>query len=117
MHIQEEYGETKLSDVCSAYQFERNGLCRKERLPVLTEHVLEICINEWPVTKLVCTPQYLVELVLGWMCGEGLIHGLSDIEEIIIHRQGQRADVKIVQKPEKANSVLLPVGSISWKLE
>lgn len=117
MRIQKECRKLKSSGVCFAYQFERDGFCGKDRLPVLAEYVLEICINEWPVTKLVCTPQYLVELVLGWMCGEGLIHGLSDIEEIIIHRQGQRADVKIVQKPEKANSVLLPVGSISWKLE
>lgn len=115
MHIQEEYGETKLSDVCSAYQFDRNGLCRKERLPVLTEHVLEIFVNEQSVTKIVCTPQYLAELVLGWISGEGLIKELSDIEEIFIHRQGQRADVKLVRKLEETDSALFPVSSIPWE--
>lgn len=60
---------------------------------IVSEHSVELIINEKTAARLVCTPACLTELVLGRMISEGYINSTDDIESIYICNHGNRAKV------------------------
>lgn len=60
---------------------------------VLAEHVMEVTVNTVPTLRVVCTPDHLVDLVVGRLFTEGIIEGIEDVAEIYLCDQGTRASV------------------------
>lgn len=70
-----------------------DGRIHREECRIVSEHMMELYINEELVLKLVCTPSNLVELVVGRMISESYIHSPDEIEYIYICSNGKRARV------------------------
>lgn len=73
------------------------GECR-----IVSEHSLELFIDEKRILKLVCTPSNLVELVMGRMISEGYIKSIEDVEMIYICSSGKQARVFLKESAGKA---------------
>lgn len=101
MHINQCYEELPLLEPASHRYIGRDGACRKESEPVLKEHMIEVYINETLTMKLVCTPQFLAELVLGRLLTEGMIRTGNDVEQISICASGARAEVLLKKKSRR----------------
>ena len=71
----------------------RTGEAATEQSAVLTEHLMDVYINERLTMKLVCTPQHLTELVLGRLLSEGIIRSTADVALIYVCESGHRAKV------------------------
>lgn len=81
---------------------DRGGQTRTQTDPVLVEHLIDIYINEQLTMKVVCTPQYLVELVLGRLLSEGMIAHIDEVEQLYLCRTGQRAKVLLTDHAKAA---------------
>lgn len=75
----------------------RSGEAATEHSMVLTEHLMDVYINERLTMKLVCTPQHLTELVLGRLLSEGVIRSTADVALIYICESGRRAKVMLTE--------------------
>lgn len=105
MYINELYDKLPLLSAETYTYIGRDGDCHTESEPVLTEHILDVYLNNRLTMKLVCIPQYLTELVLGRLLTEGILEDASDVEQIYICEHGRRARVVLREKkPEKAIS-------------
>lgn len=62
---------------------------------VIMEHHLNCFINDQLAFKLVCTPEKLDALVLGYLFSEGYIISADDINFIYICKSGERANVQL----------------------
>lgn len=62
---------------------------------IVTEHYIDLYINNSLVAKLVCSPEFLVELVVGRMVAERIISSCDEIIEISISEDAKRADVTL----------------------
>lgn len=71
---------------------------------LIREHSIEVIINETPVLRLVCTPDKLVELVLGRVVTEGFIKSRDDVESLYICENGNRAKLYLKRKIEVINN-------------
>lgn len=60
---------------------------------VLVEHTMDVYINEILTFRVVCSPDHLVELVLGRLYTEGLIKSADEVESIYVCQFGTRARV------------------------
>ncbi len=65
---------------------------------IAAEHSMLAYINGQPAPGLICTPEYLDELVLGRLLTEGLIRRTEDVERIFIGEGGLRAEITL--RPE-----------------
>lgn len=72
---------------------DRDGQTRTQTDSVLSEHLIEIYINEQLAMKAVCTPQYLPELVLGRLLSEGVISNIDEVDRVCICETGHKANV------------------------
>ena len=70
-----------------------DGSVLRRECRIVSEHSLELFVNEKLALKLVCTPSNLVELVVGRMISEGYIRSTDDVEMIYICGSGNRARV------------------------
>ena len=105
MYINELYDKLPLLSAETYTYIGRDGDCHTESEPVLTEHILDVYLNDRLTMKLVCIPQYLTELVLGRLLTEGILEDASDVEQIYICEHGRRARVMLSKKePEKGIS-------------
>ena len=105
MYINELYDKLPLLSAETYTYIGRDGNCHTESEPVLTEHILDVYLNDRLTMKLVCIPQYLTELVLGRLLTEGILEDASDVEQIYICEHGRRARVVLRErKPEKGIS-------------
>ena len=86
---------------------------------MLLENSLEIFVNGLYAGTVPCTPQYLAELVLGWLRAEGFINSLQEVSSVDVSADGTRAEVTLVQLPGKAGGRYrpVPVNPIPWKKE
>ena len=71
---------------------------------------LELIINEKPWLFIICTPNQIEELVVGYLYGENIINCLDDIISININRQKHQAFVYIKQDypVESKTKILTP---------
>jgi len=60
---------------------------------VVCEHFLDIMVNDTLAAKIVCTPEYLTELVVGRLMTEQIIRSADEIENLYLCEQGSRAKV------------------------
>lgn len=72
---------------------DRNGHRKVHKEYLIKEHVLKIHVDGRLKTELVCTPEYLPELVLGSLFCKGVITGASDVELLRIYDVGKSAQV------------------------
>ncbi|MGN0702870.1 MAG: molybdopterin-guanine dinucleotide biosynthesis protein MobB [Lentihominibacter sp.] len=91
---------------------------------MLLENSLEIFVNGLYTGTVPCTPQYQVELVLGWLIAEGFINSLQEVSSLGISAEGTRAEVTLGEARrgqfagnESDRYEPLPVKPISWKKE
>ena len=82
----------------------RNGTREIVSSEILNEHVIDVYVNECLTMKLVCTPEYLVELVVGRMLTEGMITSSKDILKIYICESGRRAKVFLTSELKESDS-------------
>ncbi len=139
--ITERYACLEVSRKQSFYEIDRPGQFLVSEEELLTEHLLEVYLNEQLTMKLVCTPQYLAELVLGRLLTEGIIRRADEVKTLHICEYGRRARVYLTDERSHkerrfvettpscctgshilndlfvTNRELLPVRPIPWKAE
>jgi len=64
---------------------------------VVTEYPLTVMVNQEEFATLVCTPEHLDELAIGFLASEGVIAGYSDIREISVIEESGHAYVDTVK--------------------
>ena len=91
---------------------------------MLLENSLEIFVNGLYAGTVPCTPQYMTELVLGWLRAEGFINSLQEVNSVEISAEGTRADVTLADVlpgqfavNESGRYAPVPVKPIPWKKE
>ena len=104
MYINEQYHDLPLLSQETYTYIGREGERRAESEAVLTEHVIDVYINDRLTMKLICIPQFLAELVLGRLLTEGIIEHAEDVEQIYICEYGLRARVLLREKAEQAHA-------------
>ena len=73
----------------------RDGIETTETNLLLQEHSMKILVNEEYVLDVMCTPQYIEELILGRLLTEGMIRSEEDIWELQISTDKKIAKVVI----------------------
>ncbi len=73
---------------------------------LLSEHILDIYIQDKLTIRLTCTATDLPELVLGRLLSEGIIRSVEDVDLLYICRTGHRARVFLnhMEHPESTSS-------------
>ncbi len=61
---------------------------------IVTEHPITIKLNQSEFATLVCTPEYIEDMVIGFLASEGVIRGFEDIDDIWIQEKEGFAHVK-----------------------
>ena len=92
-HIQDE--------VVAPYAALRVGAAGEESpedCAVLVEHDLDVYVNEVLTMRIVCTPNHLVDLVVGRLFTEGIVSGTGEIESVYLCEYGTRARVTLVRR-------------------
>ena len=91
---------------------------------MLLENSLEIFVNGLYAGTVPCTPQYLAELVLGWLRAEGFINSLQEVSSVDVSADGTRAEVTLADVlpgqfavNESGRYRPVPVNPIPWKKE
>ncbi len=77
---------------------------------------MDVYVNNHMIMKLVCTPQYLAELVLGRLFAEGIIRSKKEVEQMYICETGEYAKL-ILKNVEFSQQALKVVHPIDWKAE
>lgn len=96
--------DMKIEEMCDSMK----RLCRIEAVTVdcegnretkeewiIAEHNLDVYVGETLAMKMVCTPEYLPELVLGGLFSEGMITNSEEVERIHICESGKTAHVDL----------------------
>ncbi|SDB30052.1 formate dehydrogenase accessory sulfurtransferase FdhD [Eubacterium oxidoreducens] len=78
--------------------FTKNGSPKKKKNTIATEHFVDVYINDVLSMKLVCSPSYLAELVLGRLYTEGFIDSLHEIRQLSVCEHGLRVKVFLNKK-------------------
>ncbi len=87
-----------------------DGTVSRRSEEIVSEHFMDVVVDEKLAARLVCTPDNLVELVMGRLLTENIVSSADDVEHIYICEEGRRA--KVFLKPEVC-AVLEP----TYKLE
>lgn len=93
MNVIDRYREGEPVELCEGELLTPAGLAGDAARGVLVEHAMEVTVNTVPTMRVVCTPDHLVDLVVGRLYTEGIVGGLDDIEDIYVCDQGTRASV------------------------
>ena len=101
MNIAEHYHHLEAAQPRTVYLLSEDGEWKKESVPVIREHLLEVYVNEILTMKLTCTPELLAELVLGRLLSEGMVRSAEDVEALYICEHGLRARVFLKHGPER----------------
>ena len=95
MKINNQYQEAEaIYPVTGLYIAPEGNAMEKEEM-LLSEHRMDVYINDVLTMKLVCTPKDLPGLVLGRMVSEGMIHSSEEVEYLYICEHGTRARVQL----------------------
>ena len=98
MRIDERYYDLEKISEGSCRKIVRGGEIQKAKSMALQEHVIDVYVNTVLTMKLVCTPEYLTELVLGRLLTEGIISSAEDVRTIYVCQYGKRARVFLKEK-------------------
>jgi FdhD protein len=78
----------------------QNGEFVKKDDTIVTEFALTIKLNGVEFATLVCTPEYLEDMVIGYLASENVIKTRQEIEEMWIEENRGFAHVTVKQKPK-----------------
>ncbi|MBQ3322390.1 MAG: molybdopterin-guanine dinucleotide biosynthesis protein MobB [Firmicutes bacterium] len=85
---------------------------------MLMENTVDIHLNGRLAGSIPCSPQYISELVLGWIRAEGYIDGIDDVANLSISEDGTSADVILTDRFRDIAFApkypLMSVTPISW---
>lgn len=95
MKINNLYNEKDNTDTRDSIMHKANGELVYETYELLNEHLMKVYINEREAMSLVCTGTNLVELVIGRIISEGIVHSIDEIDNIYICEYGLRAKIFI----------------------
>jgi len=73
---------------------------------VVTEHALTICLDNKELVTLLCSPEKLEYLAIGFLFSEGLIKGKEDLKEIVLDENQGVIEIAI------ADNILNMVGPL-----
>lgn len=93
MRVVDRYRENDPVEYCRGELLTPAGGADPIERRVLAEHAVEVTVNTVPTMRVVCTPDHLVDLVVGRLYTEGIVAGLDDIEEVYLCDAGTRASV------------------------
>lgn len=102
MYINEQYHELPLLKTKTFQYIGRDGYTHTTEEQVLTEHLMDVYVNDRLTMKLICLPCHLAELVLGRLLTEHIISSAEEVEHIYICEYGRRA--KVYLKKQTAHS-------------
>lgn len=83
--------ETKAKRTITRYE---NGSIEKVEDDIATEEPFTIKLNEKEFATLVCTPEYIEDMVIGFLASEGVIRKFADIEDLWIQEKEGYVHVK-----------------------
>ena len=85
---------------------------------MLMENTVEIRINGRPAGTIPCSPQYISELVLGWIRAEGFIDSIEDVASLSVSEDGTAAEVLLADRFRDIAFApkhrMEPVAPIEW---
>ena len=82
---------------------------------MLMENTIQVYVDDRFAGSIPHTPQYIAELVIGWLNDEGYIDSITDVERLDISAGGSEARVKRKWQAGKAGTA--PVQPIPWNKE
>lgn len=82
---------------------------------MLMENSVEVLVNGRAEGAVPCTPQYIPELVIGWLNAEGRIKSVGEVKQITINEEGSVAEVLL--ENDWGGYEMAPVKPIEWKKE
>ena len=71
-----------------------DGAIQRVTDTIVTEYPITIVLNEQEFATLVCSPEHIEELVVGFLASEGIIRSITEIKELTIIEATGRAIVK-----------------------
>ena len=95
MKINNQYQEAEAIYPVTGLYIDPEGSAVEKSEMLLSEHRMDVYINDVLTMKLVCTPKDLPGLVLGRMVSEGMIHSSEEVEYLYICEHGTRARVQL----------------------
>lgn len=93
MDVIDRYAEGEVVAPYVARHVSASGAEAPEDVAVLVEHDLDVYVNEILTMRIVCTPNHLVDLVVGRLFSEGMIARAADVESVYLCEHGTRARV------------------------
>jgi FdhD protein len=72
-----------------------NGSIKDAEDVIVTEYPITVKINEQEFVTMVCTPEYIEDMVVGYLASEGIIRRFEDIKEIWVQEREGFVHVKI----------------------
>lgn len=75
-----------------------NGQFIQNAALVAVEHAVMIRINNEEFMTIVCSPEYIEDLVIGFLASEGVIPKFSDIQGISISEDFSTIDIQAMKK-------------------
>ena len=85
MKINNQYQEAEAIYPVTGLYIAPDGNTMEKAEMLLSEHRMDVYINDVLTMKLVCTPKDLPGLALGRMVSEGMIHSSEEVEYIYIY--------------------------------
>lgn len=70
------------------------GMIEEKEDYIVTEHPITIKLNQKEFATLVCTPEYIEDMVIGFLASEGVIRSFRDIDDIWIQEKEGFVHVK-----------------------
>ena len=62
------------------------------------EHVVHVYVDDAQVMKVTCSPNHIVELVVGRLFTENMVSGIEDIAEVCLSERSERVDVHLASR-------------------
>ncbi|MCF0143074.1 MAG: formate dehydrogenase accessory sulfurtransferase FdhD [Parasporobacterium sp.] len=93
MKIANHFNNKDVAQTIGTAKYYPDGNVSQETEVVSVEHTIRIIVDGDVVISVTCTPSDLAEMVLGRLCGEGIICDVSQVEGITINDDGSRATV------------------------
>ena len=114
----QEAGPFELIEQNSFIRVLADGSTNAEQDSMLMENTVDIHVNGRLAGSIPCSPQYISELVLGWIRAEGYIDSIDDVASLSVSEDGTSADVILADRFRDIafapKSSMKPVTPISW---
>ena len=102
MEIIDKFSGEPATSVLSATRIFPDGEPRDVKLNIAAEHHMNVIINTISTFEVVCSPDFLPQLVVGRLMTEGIVGSTDEIEQVYVCDKGTRAEVILTDK-KRAN--------------